>query len=110
VAAWWEVWLRDGGDAAERFVTWAQKADLHLEGERISFPERVVVMVQGTSEKLSASIDMLDVVAEVRLGRKTPATIIRQPRQTQQAIVDGIVRRLDAPPADAPRCACSTPA
>jgi hypothetical protein len=100
--AWWEVWLRDGGDAAERFVAWAQKSDLHVEAERITFPERVVVMVRGTAEKLSASIEMLDVVAEVRLGRKTPATILRQPRHTQQALVDGIVRRLEAPGVEAP--------
>lgn len=101
--AWWEVWLRDGeGVSRQTFATWAEQTQIHVEPESIVFPERVVVLVHATAEQLSRSVDVLDAVAEVRLGRKTPAAVLGKARHDQRALLDGIVHRLSAPGPDAP--------
>jgi hypothetical protein len=102
-AIWWEVWLRDDGNGSfKTFAKWARESQLHVETEHISFPERIVSMTHGTPEQMSRSVAVLDVVAEVRFARKTPATILSRPGQEHKNLVDSVLKRLTGPTGNAP--------
>ena len=66
---WWEVWLRVGRSpeaALNTFRTEAANAQLDIGPRELRFPDRVVVIAVGTREQLSSSIELLDLVAELR--------------------------------------------
>ena len=72
-AIWWEIWLRKGDDGAYlKYLT--ERADvlgLRLGNQQIDFVERAVVLVWGTADQLTKSLDLLAGIAEVRSARDT---------------------------------------
>jgi len=99
---WWEVWLRrhDGGELV-RIAEYARATEMTLGGQTVAFDERIVVLVRGTREQLTGSIDVLNDVAELRRAkmlaaflRLTPFEEVDRARQLPQ--------RIQGPPADAP--------
>jgi hypothetical protein len=74
-AIWWEVWLRrqDGSELA-RLMEFAAIKRLEVAARRLQFDDRIVTLVRATAEQLSASIDVLNDLAEVRRAKET-ATI-----------------------------------
>jgi len=67
VRSWWEVWLRgDGEDVLARFRTQVRAMGVSVGARHLTFPERTVVLVEGTLDQFAASLEFLDTLAELR--------------------------------------------
>lgn len=97
---WWEVWLRS--DRAGNFLAIARELGLELREDRLEFPEREVLLVRATPEQMEVARINSDAIAELRVGRDTPATIIRLEPERQFEATDALRRRVVAPPRGAP--------
>lgn len=82
---WWEVWLRrqDGNELA-RLTEFVGLAGVHMGERRLAFDDRIVTLVHATPRQLSASIDVLNDVAEVRRAKET-AAVFTDMSPTEQA-------------------------
>jgi hypothetical protein len=71
----WEIWLRrhDGVDHLARLRAFAQTFNLTIGDQTITFVDRSVVLVRATALNLSRSIDILGMIAELRLPKVTAA-------------------------------------
>src|SRR5206468_3132817 len=71
----WEVWLRRSKevDQLARLRGHAPSFNLTVGAQTVSFVDRKVVLVHGTGEALSQSIDILGMIAELRLPKTTAA-------------------------------------
>lgn len=69
---WWEVWLRrhDGSELA-RLMEFVALKQVDIAGRRLQFDDRIVTLVCATAEQLSASLDVLNDLAEVRRAKET---------------------------------------
>src|SRR5438045_1186146 len=87
----WEVWLRRqaGIDHLARLRGYAEHFHLTVGEQEITFVDRTVVLVKGTANDLSASIDILGMIAEVRTPKKTAAFFTELNAVEQQELVDG---------------------
>ncbi|MBI4705709.1 MAG: S8 family peptidase [Deltaproteobacteria bacterium] len=104
-SAWWEVWLRGGdqGDAVlSDFRALAEHEGLQLPDSRLDFLDRTVVLAFGTREQMSASVELLDCVAELRRAKELPTFFSEMPSREQRKWVDDLLRRLRRPRHDAP--------
>lgn len=67
---WWEVWLRRDKETelknSQIFRELALKDELTVSEKELVFPERTVLLVQGTPTQLSRSVLLLNSMAEVR--------------------------------------------
>lgn len=100
---WWEVWLRrHDGRELERLLELASQVEFTVGERRLAFADRVVVLVQGTAEKLAASIDVLNDVAEVRRAKDTAAFFDNATAEEQADWIDDLKRRTTPPPGTAP--------
>lgn len=95
----WEVWLRNGGnvDHLARLRQFARAFDLTVREETLTFVDRVVVLVRGTSNNLSRSVEILGMIAEVRLPKATAAFFTHMNASDQQTAVNGLAARLVPP-------------
>jgi hypothetical protein len=99
---WWEVWLRrQNGRELGRLYEFAQAVDVSIGDRRLAFDDRHVVLVRGTIEQISASLDVLNDVAEVRLAKESAAFFVDAPAEGQAEWVDDLVRRTTPPTQDA---------
>ena len=69
---WWEVWLRrHDGRELQRILEFADQAGLDVGDRRLGFDDRIVVLVKGAADQLSASLDVLNDLAEVRKAKES---------------------------------------
>lgn len=102
-ATWWEVWLRrTDGREEERLLAFAEIRGTEVGSRRLEFPDRVVRTLRATPSELSASIDVLGDLAELRLAREAPATFVKMDVVEQGEWVDHLAARLVVSPAQAP--------
>lgn len=104
--AWWEVWIRAGGRAAEAahasFVALARALGLRATDHFVAFPERVVLLVWATARQLASSVDLLSYVAELRRAKEVPTDYLELPPRDQREFADDLLQRLVPPSPDAP--------
>src|SRR5260370_11200850 len=100
----WEVWLRrsKGLDQLTRLRQHATAFNLTVGAQTVSFIDRKVVLVHGTAQDLSRSIDILGMIAELRLPKTTAAFFTEMTALEQQEWIDDLASRMVAPAADAP--------
>jgi len=100
----WEVWLRRFKDIDHLVRLRAHAATFHLiiGQQTVSFVDRKVVLVRGTARDLSRSIEILGMIAELRLPKTTAAFFTSMNAIEQQAWVDDLAGRVTAPALDAP--------
>jgi hypothetical protein len=100
----WEVWLRRAGDVDHlaRLRAHADAFNLSVGQQTVSFVDRTIVLVRGTAVNLSRSVEVLGMIAEVRLPKTTAAFFTGMNAIDQQAWVDDLAGRATAPAADAP--------
>ena len=100
----WEVWLRHGSgvDHLARLKEYAQRFNLAVRDQTVAFVERTVVLVRGTATDLSRSIEILGMIAELRLPKTTAAFFADMTALDQQDWVDDLAARLAPPAAGAP--------
>src|SRR5277367_1284821 len=98
-ARWWEIWLRR--DSHEAFEQIARLHELRTSAERISFPEREVVLAFGTQTEVGRVVMESNAVAEVRRAKDTPSAFLALRNDEQAALVGDLVQRITAAGADA---------
>ena len=100
---WWEVWLRrHDGREIERFLEFAEQVGLEIGDRRLGFDDRIVILARGTATQLSASLDVLNDLAEVRKAKESSALFIDAAPEEQADLVDGLKQRVTPTPNDAP--------
>jgi hypothetical protein len=100
----WEVWLRrsKGIDQLQRLRDHAAAFELVVGAQTVSFIDRKIVLVTSTAQNLSRSIEILGMIAEVRLPKISAAFFTEMNPIEQQDVIDGFVARMTPPTADAP--------
>ncbi|MEZ6036549.1 MAG: S8 family peptidase [Planctomycetota bacterium] len=108
---WFEVWLRrqhrDGKVTAEpaarsRIASFADQAGMVLGDRELIFEDRTVVLLRGTAEQLSKSLDVIDDIAEVRLAKGSAEFFVEQENRDQRQWVDELLQRTTFASDDAP--------
>ena len=100
----WEVWLRrqHGINHLARLRGYAEHFGLTVGEQSVVFVDRTVVLVRGTASNLSHSIDILGMIAEIRLPKLTATFFTDMAAVAQQEWVDDLVARVVPPAADSP--------
>jgi hypothetical protein len=99
----WEVWMRgESGDLLARFRDYAQKVQLDLGNNQLRFPDRLVVLAYGTREQMIDSIELLDVIAELRLAKEVPTSFMRMSASEQEGWTKDLEGRMLSPSSAAP--------
>ncbi|NJL26471.1 MAG: S8 family peptidase [Thermoanaerobaculia bacterium] len=100
---WWEIWLRrsDGAELS-RLYAFAALANLRLGERRIQFDDRIVTLVFGSADQLSASLDVLNDLAEVRRAKELATFFIQQAAKDQAEWVNELADRVESAGQDAP--------
>ena len=102
VVVWWEVWLRGAGDAVlQRFRAYAKAMELRVSDRHLSFPDRTVVLVEGSLERLAGSLEFLDTLAELRGPTEVGSFFTRESPSEQAAWAKDLARRTTWPSEDA---------
>jgi len=100
--SWWEVWLRgDDYEVLVRFRAQAQRMGVTIGERHLTFPERTVVLVEGTLEQFASSLDFLDTLAELRHAAEIGSFFTRLAPQEQAAWAVDLAARTKAPSKDA---------
>jgi Subtilase family len=69
---------------------------------RLGFDDRIVILARGTTAQLSASLDVLNDLAEVRKAKESSALFVDAAPVEQAELVDELKQRVTAAPDDAP--------
>jgi subtilisin family serine protease len=108
----WEVWLHRGeraGDATHaEFSEKAQRVGLSTSPLAVVFPERVVTRAFGTREQLSASLEALFLVAELRRAKEVPSRLLELGPGEQRQLIDDLLARTTFRDSDAAVCILDT--
>lgn len=101
---WWEVWLRHSREADyEAFLRQhAPRLGMTVSDEAIHFLDRTVVLVLGTKEQMTRSINLLGSIAEVRGAKETAAFFTGMGRAEQRDWIDNALVRMSALPENPP--------
>lgn len=100
---WWEVWLRvtDGKEAA-RVANFCTQLELEIGEGRLTFPDRIILLVKATPNQLSSSVDVLNDIAEVRRAKETADDFLKMTKGELAEWTKDLADRLDCAPGDAP--------
>jgi hypothetical protein len=101
---WWEAWLPNvprRQSVLEDFRRLARGIGLEVSDREVAFPERIVVLMQGTREQLQNPI-VLSMLTEVRRARDTAEFFNGMPAFEQVPWVEDLAARLDVPDDTAP--------
>lgn len=100
---WWEVWLRRHDDhELDRLYEFAEAAQLTVGDRRLVFDDRIIVLIRGSADQLSASLDVLNDLAEVRHAKVGAAFFVDSPSHEQAEWVDDLKERTTPPDGNAP--------
>lgn len=100
---WWEVWLRrDEGKELARFKDFACIQNIDVAERRLQFHDRIVVLARATPAQLSASIDVLNDIAEVQRAKESAAMFTGMGPEEQGEWVKELFARITGPSSDAP--------
>lgn len=101
-ASWWEIWLRRDATARpdSAFRRFAEAADIQVQEGALAFPDRVVVLARATPAQLSASIDVLGTMAELRAPRELADFFDELPAGDQAGWIEDLLQRVDAAPSE----------
>lgn len=100
---WWEVWLRrhDGGEV-QRLMAFAEMLRLPVGKRRLQFDDRIITLVHATAKQLSASIDVLNDVAEVRRAKDSAAFFVGLSPLEQANWAKDLIQRVTIPDEESP--------
>ncbi len=103
---WWEVWLRrqddNGGGELARLMEFAALKELRVSPRRLQFADRTVTLVEASPAQLSASIDVLNDVAEVRKAKQVATVFIDMAPAEQGEWTKELLERTTPAGGDAP--------
>lgn len=93
---WWEVWLPIRGDRRATVDSFRRMAELHhllVAPEELEFPERTVLVMQGSRAQLTQSMMVLNSVAELRRAKETADFFDALPPEEQPEWLDDLLAR-----------------
>ena len=100
---WWEVWLRrNDGNELQRLLEFADQSGLVVGEHRLGFDDRIVILVKGKTGQLSASLDVLSDLAEVRKAKEGSAFFVDISPEEQAEWLDDLKQRVTVATANAP--------
>jgi hypothetical protein len=100
---WWEVWLRrHDGNELERLLEFGEESGLDIGERRLGFDDRIVILVRGAATQLSASLDVLNDLAEVRKAKEGSALFADASPEEQAEWLEDLKQRVNTPAVDAP--------
>lgn len=100
---WWEAWLRfRDGHELDRLTQYCEREGLNLKPRSLRLDDRIVVLVQATAEELSAAVDVLDDLVELRKPAEQAAFLADLPPSAQAEWVADLVERTSGPSNDSP--------
>jgi hypothetical protein len=104
---WWEVWLRgsrqDANEVFHRFIDIAAAIGIDRVSDRyVSFPERLVLHVYASARRLSSSMHLLSMIAELRKAKELATFYVTVPAREQRDYVDDAARVIVPPTRNAP--------
>jgi hypothetical protein len=102
-SCWWEVWLREGdGQEEDRLRDYCGQIGIEVGKERLTFPDRIVVLVKARPDQLTASLDVLNDLAEVRAAKQVVPELHRMTPSEQADVAKELLKGLRAAPPNAP--------
>lgn len=102
---WWEVWLRVGNDRQGDIATFrrmAHQLEIQVGHDQIEFPDRTVLLTRATRSQMARSVDLLNVIAELRRAKETAEFFVDMSSVEQEQWVEDAVKRLKKPDAASP--------
>ncbi len=101
---WWEVWLRSSHeDVLANFRTTMDHLGVQVRAESLKFLDTRVLLAYGTLEQFSASVDVVDSIAELRRAKEIPVFFVEMPGRDLRHWVDDLVARTQSPSTSFPR-------
>jgi len=94
---WWEIWLRGGNlndNIYNFFIEDAITIGLKISPGKIEFLDRDVLLVKGSIEQISDSINLLNSIAEIRSPKVTAEFFTRMDKQEQYEWLDDLKNRI----------------
>lgn len=97
---WWEIWLRrvqfdEDAHEDEKVVTQVTAAGANVANRRLLMPEHIIRLVRSTPVRLSASLLLLDNLAELRKAKDTADFFTDLRNFEQQDWVNDLLSRID---------------
>lgn len=93
---WWEVWLRtkDPQTTLLQLQQAAKALQIEISEEYLSFPERLIVQILASPTILTKSIEILNLVSEIRMGNRKPSPRIFPSRFDANEILQKVQDKL----------------
>lgn len=98
----WEVWLRMSQTAVSDFRTLAEAQGIEVDRETIEFVDRIVVLARASLDRITASVELLDCVAELRRAKDLAPFFMGLPPREQGPWVGDLANRTERVAGDAP--------
>lgn len=95
---WWEVWFRKTSNDEERFgrvMQNLQAIGAQIGESELTFPEHFVRLVKATADQLSASLMLLDNLAEIRNPQETADCFMREGVVGREQWIADLIARTD---------------
>jgi hypothetical protein len=105
---WWELWLYRGENDAQsdmfeaRFLREVERQEIQVKPDQIRLPENIIRIAKATRSQLSASLELLNCLTEIRSASKLTDFFLAQPPTEQTAWINDALARIEAPSPDAP--------
>jgi hypothetical protein len=100
---WWEVWLRrHDGSELQRLLEFTEQVGLDVGERRLGFDDRIILLVKGTTAQLSASMDVLNDLAEVRKAKESATFFVDASPAEQADWLDHLKQRTTPATENAP--------
>jgi len=96
---WWEVWLRK--ERYSYFCRAAEVLNIQTQPNKITFPEREIVLVMTTAELIAQILENSGAIAELRIAKDTPSMFLEMGPCEQGEWVEELAERLIEPESDA---------
>ncbi len=93
---WWEVWIRlsDQVNHVSYFREHAERLELKVNSEQLTFVDRAVILVYGTKENMARSISLLGIIAELRQPKEAAGFFTDMNPVEQNEWVDECLSRI----------------
>ena len=96
----WEVWLRTKINPEPElniFRGGATQLGLTVSQRFLTFPDRAIILVHGTAKQLGSSLELLDLIAELRLAKECPTAFLNMKNVEKAEWVNEAVQRIVPP-------------
>lgn len=101
---WFELWIRrdDRTDWYRQLLEECARLEIEVKDQTLRLPDHIVVIGQGTRERLEASLDLLNCLSEVRKARPCSVGLTDLTGLEQEEWIDEALSRIQWPGDEAP--------